>query len=234
MEFFKTPFYYDPALKLYYRLENNVLDSSPNGYDGTLVGGPSYTTGKFGNTVQFTSDSTYITVPSGAKISDLAYSTVLFWYYQSGSPTSLYHTAYSEKNAVVSGAGMFVLVNGSGGLQGKMGVFFRDTTPTSINLTGNIVMSQGVWHLVAMTVNNNVVRGYVDGVFDSGISGTRPSGTYNTNTYRMGRDAFENNQNFDSTAKMDDPVILSRALSDTEIKLIYYGAIGGSALLGVL
>jgi hypothetical protein len=202
-------------------MNDNGTDSGPNGYNGTISGAPGYKTGLFGNTLAFTSDSTYITAPVAAKICDLSDITINAWYYQTGNPTSQYHTIYSEKLVSTGVPGMFLLVNGDNANKGKISIFYRNDSATSVILSSTEVLTQNQWHFITLRITANDIELLIDGVKDATVSGTRPTGTYSIDNVVMGRDARENGQYFDATAIVDDIQTFTRPLTDVEIMSLY-------------
>jgi predicted ribosomally synthesized peptide with SipW-like signal peptide len=191
-------------LVAYYPFENSADDLSGNGYDGTLNGGVSYTSGQIGRAASFDGDDDYVQTPYSPSLSDPL--TLSAWV---SVPTAL-----SGRRQIVSpdDAGydwsilydefdQWALFTGEGVLRGP-----------SIT-TGQPTLVTGVWDPEA-----SETRLYVNGSLVA--TGPLATGT-TTNAFRIG-DNPDFDENFNGW--IDDVRIYSRALSASEVQSLYDSA----------
>jgi Concanavalin A-like lectin/glucanases superfamily len=158
-----------PALRAQYRLENDVQDSSGNGYHGALSGGTAFVPGRiYARALNFNGVDGYATIPRSIS-NDFS---IAFW----------------VRTTAVGGAGQWYngrgLVDATAGTQtndfgvtligtkAAFGVGAPDTTITSLTSINN-----GQWHHVVAARNktSGEMRLYVDGVLEA--TGTGSTGT---------------------------------------------------------
>jgi hypothetical protein len=194
-------------------------DASGNGWDGTLVNSPTWSTsGKVNTSLTLTgSSSQYVQLPSGVVAGQTSF-TVAAWVYLTtnnmwmrvfdfGTGTSNY-MFLSVKNG--SGVPRFgILLNGQSTEQG---------------INGTAAIPTGVWTHIAVTWSNNVGTLYVNGV----QVGQNTNMTWNpsmlgvtTNNY-LGKSQW-NDPYFDGS--VDDFRLYARALSAAEIQSLATTAI---------
>jgi len=211
-----------------------AADSSGSGNPGTLVNGPTWTTGKINGALSFNGTNNYVSTP-GIKLNGTRAVSVCLWVNRTYSKTgghALFESTANFNNSTTgfgvfpddvstcSGGGMLV------GLQGNAGY----------NLKCFAQPSSGVWHHLAVVLDKsqnaaNEVNVYVDGVLQTAQA--QPYSSANTNNfgtnplYLMSRGG---SQEFNAGV-IDDFRVYSRALSASEIQQLY--ALGTAPLSGV-
>ncbi len=61
---------------------NTVYDASPNGNNGTLVNGATWTTGRFGSALHFNGENQYVRVPDSESLNPTSAITIELWTYR--------------------------------------------------------------------------------------------------------------------------------------------------------
>jgi lysophospholipase L1-like esterase len=143
-------------------------------HNGTVVGSPTFSAGKFSNALGSLSDSNYVSLPSGT----FGYGTTAFtiecWLKTtasggtqiaivgnktSGDPTNWF--------GVLSSGHFGVSISGNGSLSADGG------TINGATLDSGIAINDGSWHHCAVVYGSGVLKVYVDGVAGStSLSGT--------------------------------------------------------------
>jgi len=186
-----------------------AYDSSGNSNDGTFMGDPSWTSGKFGNALSFDGDGDYVLLPNSNTILNTNTFTIETWF-----KTSVNHPAYggtegrivnlARDNAGYSAVALYVEEN-------NVAVCYRNTTAFK-HLKHAVNYYDDVWHHIAVTYNNATYRLYYDGVevelIDDTFYGFGTSAAY-LGTYN-GSERFFN-------GTIDEVRIWNRALTDIEI-----------------
>ena len=202
---------------------NTAVDSSGNGYNGTLVNAPTWTTGKFGGALSFNANSDQSVYVGPSILGQIA----------GGTTGSL-----SVWFQAVSGNGFFVGFSYSGeyynffALGATNGSCVLGVT-TGINGTSFPVFAfaqDGQWHHFCMVFDGSKsglarVTGYLDGApqtltpWGHDPSPTIPSAA-NLDSFQM---AYNEAFTAWSGGAIDDVRVYNRALSATEVQAIYNG-----------
>ena len=201
-----------PLLRLKFEESSGTTaaDATGNGWNGTLVNGPTWVAGESGNAVSMNGTNQYVSLPAGV-VSSLNDFTISAWV---------------KLNALSTWARLFDFGTGTGDFMfltptaSPSGVRFGITTSgsgneQSINYTNNL--SLGVWHNIAVTFAAGIGILYVDGLpvaTNSAINLT-PSLLGNTTQNWIGRSQFSNNPYLNGL--VDDFRIYNGALSPGEI-----------------
>src|ERR1039458_8217531 len=135
-----------------------ALDSTTNGWGGTLVNGPIWVAGYSNNAVNLSSNSSqYVTLPDGV-VNNLDNFSITMWVKQT--------TASAWPRAFDFGTGtssyMFLCPLPGGSSAPRFACRLNNGTEQQIN--GVSAVSTGVWHHLAVTLNGSVGILYVDGV----------------------------------------------------------------------
>lgn len=204
-------------LKAYYKLDNNLTDSSASGYNLTDSSSTNSATAKFGTARDFQNGSTqgvtgqyaYYTDPTNLKVT--GNKTVSYWVYSDTLPQSGY--LYTIWGMYGSGT-FFNEVTSAGILSSKIGGFSTNGTVSS---TTALVV--GNWYHIVHVLNGTTHSIYVNNSATSAtVTGTENS--YGSGcTLALGRPGNYNGQYFDG--KIDDFAFFDRALTATEISNIY-------------
>jgi RHS repeat-associated protein len=152
-----------------------LSDASGNNNNGTLVSGsystdvpagPAYHSGLFNGT------TAYVEMPNSNSLNISGAITVEAWVKTSG-------TSYAQQDILIRHNWG---VSGSGGGYelsmtplNKARVDFYQTPTTYTTLTGNTVLSLGVWHHIAGVYDGTQIRIYVDGVLDGSVTNSGPA-----------------------------------------------------------
>ena len=135
----------------------SAIDTTGNGWNGTLVGGASQVAGKRGNAVDLSGTNQYVALPSGVVSSNdtitlaawVNLDTVSNWSrifdFGSGTATNMFLT---PKN----------------GANGKIRFGIKNNGSAEQIIDGQAALPTGGWHHVAVTLNGSTGTLYVDGV----------------------------------------------------------------------
>jgi len=205
----------DYGLVAYYPFNGSADDESGNGNDGTEYGGISYTTGAKGNgtAIGFDGVSDYIDVATvNINIDTANYDyTISGWF-----------------KPITNSEGYVVLLTNNIGGTDHCGplLYWRDGTlyySSGISNSGIVSatvngLSLNQWyHFVGITFKDKTVRLYVDTM--EGTSGSYPTHV-NTDMSLLHIGGNDTNNNY-VQCELDEVRIYNRALSATEIKLLY-------------
>jgi glucuronoarabinoxylan endo-1,4-beta-xylanase len=132
-------------------------DATGNGWTGTLVNGPLWTTGKFGNAVNLDGTNDYVSLPSGV-VDGLTDFTISAWVYLDtisnwsrvfdfGTGTSV-NMFLTPRNGSTGTVRFAITTGGAGGEQ---------------RINGSSALATGAWTHVAVTLSGNTGILYVNG-----------------------------------------------------------------------
>jgi predicted ribosomally synthesized peptide with SipW-like signal peptide len=206
-------------LEAYYPFENSADDVSGNGYDGTIDGDVSYTSGQVGRAAEFDGDgdtvSTALNVGAGGEST-----TVAGWLRASQQSVGRNYFAFSNY-VDRSHDGFFAIGTNDGD-----GMFFwtRDPTTTeSVRTAAYEPAFDGDWHHYAgvRDADAEEIRFYIDGELKE--TAAFPGDV----AIRDGDSFFGLMQHYGDrnlTGTVDDVRVYSRALSASEIQSLYDSA----------
>jgi hypothetical protein len=196
-----------PTLAGWWKLDNDVKDSSGNGNDGTIAGTPTYVAaGKIGAALKLNGTTEYVNCSNGASLNITDAVTLSAWV----QPTDITNTAYQD--IVGKGDHAYSIRTGSGQIQFYFydgAAYHQTNSPTYTSTFGS------TWRHVAGTFDGVQSRVYVDGVCISSslFTGSIASTTQNVN---LGRNAEQPTRLFNG--QIDDVRIYRGALPTSEIK----------------
>ena len=154
-----------------YGFENNVLDSSGNGNNGTVNGSLTYTDGEVGDyAAQFNGINSWISIPDSIGSTSF---TISLWINTTdgyGNEGDQWYEDHGLVDGEMPGVGNdFGTAIGGGYF--KLGIGNPDTT-----LTSTVPVNDGTWHHVVATWNSTTgaMQIFLDGVLNA--SGTGPTG----------------------------------------------------------
>lgn len=202
----------DPGYIGLYKMDNDWSDSSGNGYHGTAVSGPSFSTdAKIGtHSGSFDTENGHIDLGSMPAIENLSEFTVAAWVKFSNSPSA---TEGILTKSLSSSTGLELYRSDTGGI---------GFTPDGIGRrSSNTQITDNDWHhVVGVFKAGTNVDIYIDGLLDNGsLSGSIPSATHGgSTTLKIGKrySSSECIRGF-----IDDLHIYQRALTAQEISLKY-------------
>jgi len=206
-------------LVLLHHYDNDAIDSSGNGNDG-IVNGGTWTTGKFGNAVNFDGiEGNNVEVgvltqmgPSSSYLGDFSGAT---WIYINSLPRS-YNTILS---AASGSDGWFFYVQKS--TTNRLSFVNFNTGQGIYDITTNL--SYGVWYHVAFTWNaaNNVISIYLDGN-KVNLAGMAEPVVQSNEPFKIGDVTYHDSE---WNGRIDDMAIWNRLLTDQEISGLYNAGI---------
>jgi autotransporter-associated beta strand protein len=202
------------SLKAYLKFDESsgttALDSTGNGWNGTLVNGATFVAGYSNNAVNLNSSSNqYVTLPAGV-VSTLSNITVTAW---------VNLTTVSNWNRIFdfgTGTATYMFLTPlPGGATGPR-FAFKLNNGAEQQINGTSAVSTGAWHHYAVTLNGRVGILYVDGVpVGTNSSMTiNPSSLGNTTQNYIGKSQFGDPY---LNGKVDEFRIYGSALSASEV-----------------
>ena len=219
VELFSTPFYNDPSLVAYYRMEGNANDSKGSNNGAPSAVAFSSSDGKFGQGADFNGSISIITVPETATLKP-ANITLHVWLHLNGTVgPGNYPIIIDRANAHASTAGFFdgyqLFINGNTGkIQGR--VF----TPATVGGDFNTVPVAGRWYMIDLTYDGITLKCYVNGVQEPTTYTGSHSIAY-TSKINLGMGARTTGTTSYLSGWLDDAAIFSRALTATEVAILY-------------
>ncbi len=199
----------------HYTFAGNLNDVTGNGHNGSAVGSPTYTTGRFGQAITFNGANQGMTAPYSATLPTSAY-TVSFWENVSSYATS---TFFSTRTG--SSDGTFdIQLTAAGTLHGDIGSGGGNWITTTADAA--TTLPTNVWNMVTYTVNGSGYQIYVNGVPAANGSGTysaTPLFIGSTNTLTLGEQSSASWLN----GSMDDVYVFGNALTAAQVNSLYLG-----------
>jgi hypothetical protein len=189
-----------------------AYDRSGNGNDGTLTNGPVPAIGKMGQALSFDGVDDYVGVSDSNSLDLTTHFTISLW--MKSSNISQYQTyLLSKLNNSGSDNVYSILYNYGGGR-----VQFYCGAGCGIGMSGSeMFVTDTGWHHIVYDYDGSTFTGYVDGV--QKISQTAAA-ILNPSTGNLLFASFNGGQNY-FNGSLDDVRIYNRALSASEIKLLY-------------
>jgi prepilin-type N-terminal cleavage/methylation domain-containing protein len=185
-------------------------DYSGNGNNGTLVNGPTWTTGKVGGALSFDGVNDYVNVPYNSVLDIVKNFTIEVWIYPK-EQTFNHQTAVEKWQTYLlmhlhAGATTFQHYIFAGGAWH----YVRASQPWSYYI--------GKWGHYVFTYDGTTLKSYVNGVLDNQTTYIGQL-TSNTNPVTIGKGAETAASFFNGL--IDEVRIYNRALSDAEIQALY-------------
>lgn len=215
-----TPVHAASDLVAWYKFDEasstTASDSSGNGKTATLVGGPTWGTGKLANAVILSGSSQYLTVPTGI-VSALSDFTIAVWVNLDTNPNWARIFDFGSSSTI----NMFLTPN-----SGSTTLRFAITTSGSSGeqRVETTALPTGVWKHVAITHSGNITTLFVDGVqaAQNTAMTKKPSDLGSTTKNYIGKSQYGDPY---LDGAVDDFRIYNRALSASEINTLFGGQI---------
>jgi len=207
----------DPGLVAWYRLDRDgadteVIDSSANGYDGTLTGDPTWdVSGQIGGALNFDGSDDYVELPTSMLGSDVG--TFSAWIRPTKRGILFYGADATGKNGFGEANELHV-----GFTPGEQLQFWAEGGAGDVSITSSASYNDRYWHHVAATWDTagNAVL-YVDGAEVGSALHTANSFQFSALT-RLGRVGQE--VHF-YRGDLDDVRLYNRALDAAEVLTLY-------------
>ena len=193
-----------------------AADSSGSGHGGTLVNGPTWTAGKFGNGVSLDGTNDYVSVANPSTLNfGTSNFTLALWIKRQA--TGVEHTIFSKTaNASWGSGGKEFFINASNNRLGFGGFGIGELFSTGT------ITNDGLWHHVALTFvdSSNTITFYIDGVA-SGSGTLNLSADVGSHVVKLG--GHPSGHYF--RGQVDEFRIFNRALSASEVQTTMTNAI---------
>ena len=210
-----------PGLVARWSLNNSASDSSGYGNTATLVGSPSYVTGKLANAVSLNGSSQSLTVADNASFNYANGITVSTWMKIAALPGGT-GGIWSDIDA---SAGYRNGVSVAIGYDGLIYFIIADASGYSIINSGATSLSaDGLWHQLTCTYDNAYMKIYIDGNLITNTAATRTI-TDNSSTKYIGDLLYYSGHNY-FNGSIDDLQVYTHALSSNEVGEMYKGPVG--------
>lgn len=215
-ELYKTGLLNDANLQGYWRLED-ANDSGPNGYNLQQPVGITFSAGKFGNGVDIENsggEDNYLDI-ADASCANLEIASDQTWgawvkleSYTGNERIMCKYTAGTDKQLYVTGTQKFS--------------FYLGGLTTSVQSISTTTASTGSWFFVVGVYDssNTALQIWVNGVKETEETASG-SATDTNGAFAIGRRGNADSNYFDGI--IDDAFIFNRALTEAEIKALYYG-----------
>ena len=197
-------------------------DKSGNGLDGTLVGGPTFVAGMFGQAIQFDgSNSMYVDCGTDPAFDITEQLTVAAWIKM--DHVSDRQPIVNKEGDGVRGVGYRVESGGVVHVQLYVQGWTAAADKTDLNSTVNLVPNK--WYHVAYTYEfvadgSSITRLYIDGEQNARTDTTVGPLTTNTQIQEIGRYVWSAGYQKFFNGLVDDVVIFNHVLSEEEIKQV--------------
>jgi gliding motility-associated-like protein len=216
------------GLLAHYKLDNNALDGSGNGNNGTFLGSVTATQDRFGNcnkAMKFNGTTGYMQIGNSVSLSSPAKAITLSAWARidnSNDPDLL-----ASMICKVGPGDLDLHYRFGVGSDRKLFIGFTNTgASTNFDFRSSSTISASVnlnaWHLYSVTYDGSVIRFYFDGTL-LGVTQSSTALMKNFNaTLNLGRDQHGNDEYV--SADLDDIRIYNRALTAAEITQFYNAA----------
>ncbi|MDE2041249.1 MAG: hypothetical protein KGI59_02615, partial [Patescibacteria group bacterium] len=210
-----------------------AADSSGSGNTGTLVGGPTWTTGQIGGALSFNGTNQYVTASTNSMPASAQAVSISAWVFISQYPNSKSSIVWRGSTSAGGGFGdprIFALT--LEGASNNVPVFYAESAGSGglyYDATSSVSIGTGSWHLITGTSDGSGhLAIYVDGS-SAGAQGPFlgfSSGSADSTVY-VGADNSRSSLEDYFPGRVDDVRIYNRALSAQEVSVLYAEASSG-------
>jgi len=187
-----------------------AYDASGKGNNGTLVNGPKWTNGKFGQALSFDGVDDYVEVPNSPSLNPTVAITIMAWI---------------KPFALASAQGIVDKGDGTTGYR----FIVSDTNPNRLKLISRYLFANGIessdvlvnntWQHIAGVISGTSAYIYYNGILVG--SGTVPSLQTTSINLIIGKKAYVGSVVIPFKGLIDEVRIYNRALSEEEIRYLY-------------
>ncbi len=190
-----------------------ATDTGSGGWTGSLVNGPTWTTGQRGYAVNFDGVDDHATLPAGI-VNGLEDFTVSAWVRPAAVPT------WARVFDFGTGTNNYMFLTVNAGATPRFAI--RTPSVGEQTIDSSVALASGVWSHVAVTLKGNVGTLYINGVARGTNSGMtlRPSSLGNTTLNYLGRSLWPDPY---LGGALDDVRIYDSALSPVDIAAMAAG-----------
>ncbi len=191
----------------WWKLDNDVKDSSGNGNNGTIVGTPTYVAaGKIGASLKLNGTADYVDCGTAAIFDITDQVTLSAWIKPANFANSAYQTFISK------GDNAYVLAHTNGN---RLQLAIYDGTWYSASSEVVASTMNSTWHHVAGTYDGTQIRLYLNGAM---VASTLRTGVIATNTYQLSLGRNSQNTGRAFNGELDDARVYHGVLPTSEIK----------------
>lgn len=216
------------SLRAWYNLESDGTDEYTNGYNMTVVGSPTFGTGKIGNAVSCTAGK-YLDIASNWGIDGGACSLSFFVRITTAPGSNVFYplvTQWSDEGGGGTNVNYSVYYKDVAGV--KKVVF--DRTKNSVaaqELIINTTLTTNTWYHLVMTYDTTNIEGYIDAA-SQGTLAASGNGTGSNVSHCVIGTEYNNIGGQEAEADIDLVGVWSKALSSTEVSDLRNGGNGNA------
>jgi len=203
----------------HYAFDGSPNNSSDSRYNGTEYGGISYSSGKFGQAINFDGNSSEYVQAHPNPLSGTGNGDFTISVWTKTSKTTDNWIYFFGENLVGGEEGIRTLINN----KGQVVVQITDLTRGSSNsssITSSTTLSNHSWHNIVIVRHNSSLALFINGKYSSSIlsSQSLKSNEF-SNSITVG--VRSTNWNYPFHGQIDDLKIYNRALPSSEVQLLY-------------
>ncbi len=203
-------------LALYHFSEGSgtvIYDSSGNNYNGTLHGGVTWVTGKYGTGLHFDGSTGYCGIPN-------FFFSPIDSHYGNFAVVGWVQTTYSgsSRQDIISKGDPYNSGYTISNENGKEAAWVGNCGSSIGAVSTAKLIDDNAWHQVVLTRSNDTVYVYTDGVFQFLYYGGT-GGLENDDTLILGRHGIKSTTYY--SGNLDEVMILNTALSASDVATIY-------------
>jgi hypothetical protein len=194
----------------WYRGENNTNDSTGSN-NGSPLGVVTYAPGKVGAAFNFSNALGRVSIPNNASLQSPNF-TVGGWIFPTQNDTNYVIRKTGSYEITLAGNLVFIAINGVSGLPDD------DPSFGGVRTDGARGIPLNRWTHIALTFDGTRSRFFVNGRVSRNMPGLSGAVSASTSNLFIGSDGNSGPSNFDGL--MDEVVYFSRALTETEMRLM--------------